>query len=298
MTAVSDAPSRSVQTDVRQLDALRALWHRRGLIAATTAISAVLAISYALLATPVYRATTVVVAAAGQRGAGAVGDLGGLAALAGVNLDAKDATTEEAIAVLHSRGFQERFIADHNLVGALLTPYWDQPATWRFFLFRSDDHDRALARAVNFFDSAVFGVAKDKKAGVITVTVDWNNRNDAASWANDLVARVNAEMRSRALSKASAFTEYLDKQLQSTESVDTRLAISRLIEAQLRQQMLASVTPEFAFRTIDHALPVDPGDRLRPKRAAVAVGGTGAGFMLACLFALLTVRARPARVIE
>ncbi len=269
-------------------DSLRTLWRYRWRIAVATVGVACLSVAYALLATQFYRATVVMVPAAGAK-SGALSDLGGLAALAGVNLDAKDSLTDESLAVLHSSGFLEKFVTDHDLPHRLFRLRWDVPATW---LYGFTGREASVPRTVRYFDNAVLGVAKDKKTGLILVSVDWSDRDEAASWANDLVARLNEEMRTRALVKADAYTGYLAQALDNTGPVETRASISRLIESQLKQKMIATVTPEYAFRTIDHALPPDPSDRLRPKRANVALTGTLLGFVLVCIFTLW--RAGPA----
>ncbi|MDE2136624.1 MAG: hypothetical protein KGJ68_04260, partial [Gammaproteobacteria bacterium] len=92
--------------------------------------------------------------------------------------------------------------------------------------------------------------------------------------------RVNAEMRARAMAKALAYTGFLEKELAATELVETRAAISRLIEEQIKQRMVASVTQEYAFQTVGHAYPPDADDFVRPQRLLLAVGGIFLGLLL------------------
>lgn len=270
---------------------LFARWAR---IAIVTFLIGGVCATYALLATPIYRATAVLAPASSDRGqgalGGALGQLGGIASLAGINVDARDATTEEAFAILRSREFLERFIADHQLLPRLFSRRWNsRERRWN----GAPEHQPTPAKGVKYLNDNVLAASKDKKTGLLAVTADWEDRIEAASWANELVSRVNAEMRARAIASAEANRQYLEKELEGTQLVETREAINRLIEAQVKQGMIASVTQEYAFRTIGHALPPDADDRLWPKRFLLVIGGLIGGFLLACGGVLVSTRRSP-----
>src|SRR6185436_1603620 len=142
-------------------------------------------------------------------------------------------------------------------------------------------------KGFKYFDRKVRSVSSDKKTGLITLQVDWRDRDQAAEWANDLVRRLNAEMRSRAISKADAAVGYLEKESNTTSTVVTREAIGRLIEAQVKQRMLANVTLEYSFRVVDRALPADKDDPERPKKVVLIVAGVIIGLVLGVLAALI-----------
>jgi uncharacterized protein involved in exopolysaccharide biosynthesis len=272
---------------VRIADVFRLLlssW--RALAIITFAVTASAA-GYAMFSTPIYRAAALLAPAGGDRslmgGNAALGQLSGLASLAGINLEAKDSNTEEALAVLHSREFLQRFITDHQLVARIFPKYWDAAnRRWRV----TAERQPTVAKAFRYFSDRVLSVSKDRKTGLVSVAVEWHDRQEAADWANELVSRVNAEMRSRAIENVDAYRSYLEKELAKTQLVSTRDSISRLIELQIRQGMIATVTQEYAFRTVDRALPPDADDIVRPKRVAIVVGGVIGGMFIACMFVL------------
>jgi uncharacterized protein involved in exopolysaccharide biosynthesis len=273
--------------DLRQT--LGRLWHRRRWIAASSVVGMVVLGVIGFLMTPVYRATTVMIAASSERQgfssaiAGAVGSLG-LASLAGLNVGTNTAETEEALAVLKSRQFTETFIRERQLMPKFFESQWDaQKGTWR-----SGSEPPTYGKAYKYFDGSIRTVLQDKKTGLVTLQIDWKNRMEAAEWANDLVQRLNLEMRSRAASKADALLGYLEKEVATTSVVATREAINRLIEAQVKQRMLANVTQEFAFRVVDVALPPDKNERLRPHKFLMMLGGIAVGAVLAILGVLLS----------
>jgi uncharacterized protein involved in exopolysaccharide biosynthesis len=276
-------------TDVDLRTLLRLLWSRRWLILASTLLFTALLAAVAFLTRPVYRATTVLVPAnveGGAAGIGAMlGQFGGLASLAGVNLGGgANNDTEVSLAVLRSREFTESFIRDRNLLPLLFEKEWDaQAKRWK-----GDEADwPTLAQGYKEFDREIRSVAYDRKTGLVTLQVDWRDPQVAADWANDLVARANAEMRRRAIADARAAVEYLEKELAATITVDTRSAISRLMESQIKQRMLANVTLEYAFRVIDRALAPDPKDMIRPKRLLLVAFGFVLGLLVGVIFVLL-----------
>lgn len=268
-------------------EVLAALRHRRWWIVSTTLVAAAASVCVLLLSTPVYRATAVLVPVADQRAvggvAGALDGLGGLASLAGLSFSSGSAATEEALAVLRSRAFLQKFIADRNLLPVIFHEQWDtSQERWRLELSRQP----TLAKAHEQFASKVLSVTHDKKTGLITISVTWRDRNIAARWANELADQINGEMRARAIVQADGYRSYLERELAAAQYVETRDAINRLIEAQIKDRMLATVNRDFAFRVVDRALAPDADRPLWPRKALLLVGGPILG-LLASMFVVV-----------
>ena len=81
---------------------------------------------------------------------------------------------------------------------------------------------------------------------------------------------------------------YLEKELEATSTIETRLAINRLMEAQINQRMLANVTQEYAFRVVDRALPPEPDDAVGPRKLVLLALGPSVGLIFG-VFAVLVV---------
>ena len=269
-------------------DLARILFAGRWQIAGITILLVACFAAYAYLATPIYRATAVLAQVNIDRFSGqmssALGQLGDLASLAGVNVDTRESHIDEAIEVLRSRESLQRFIADYDLLPRLFGSKWDLDAKrWKV----AESRQPTLWKGYKLFTENIFGVDKDKKTGLITVRIDWTNREEAAKWANELVDRVNAEMRARAIATAQSATEYLEKEREATSFAETRTAINRLIEMQIRQKMLATVNPDYVFRTVDRALPPDVDDVLKPKKLVLICIGASLGVLLSCIALLM-----------
>jgi uncharacterized protein involved in exopolysaccharide biosynthesis len=253
----------------------------------------------AFVLTPIYRASIVLIPAKSDKdtdlGGSGLGGIGGVASLVGINLGGGDSLTEEALAVLKSREFTQKFIDDHNLMPVLYAKIWD-PRAQRWTV--DEKHQPTPARAFRYFDKSIRLVTTEKKTGLITVSVDWKDRTLAADWANDLVRRLNLEMRQREMARADSAVGYLEKEFESTTAVATRQAIGHLIEMQVKQRMLASVTQEFAFRVIDHATVPDRDDRHFPNRILMVASGPIVGLIVGvlCILGIDALRGQPAGV--
>ncbi len=266
------------------------LWAKRWWIAASMAIFIVIFGIAAFVMTPVYRASILFVPAGAERNSmseslnSALGTLGGLASLAGVRIGGNDLETEEALAVLRSRQFTVRFIEDRQLLPVLFAKRWDASAgKWK----ADGKEPPTLAKAYRRFDRDVRSVNQDKKTGLVTLQIDWKDRRVAAEWANDLIARLNAEMRARAIAKAEASLGFLEKELISTSVLEIRDAINRLMEAQIKQRMVANVTREFSFRVVDIAAAPDADDPVKPHKVLLLFVGALLGAVVGMLLVLL-----------
>lgn len=267
------------------------LWSSKALIAAITAAFAISAIVYALAADQWYKAEVVMVPAKRTQGiAGQLGSLAGLASIAGLNIGEKNESTE-ALAVLKSNDFAKAFIEERNLVPVLFADEWDS-ANGRWKSTNPDDWPD-VRDAVRYFQRTICHVTDDKRTGLISVDVEWKDREIAANWANELVSRVNDRMRQRAIAESERNIKFLREELTQTNIVSLQQSISHLIETELQSLMIARGNDEFAFRVVDRA--GVPKWRSRPKRTLLVILATIAGGMIACVFVIVryALRAEP-----
>lgn len=256
---------------------LQTLWRGRLWILGSAIALALVATILALLMTPIYRSSTVLIPVESERSSlsgtlsSALGSLGGLAALADFGFGSTGAATKEALAVLRSRQFTDEFIADRQLMPVLFSDKWDpELKRWKV----PQDKQPTAFRAFKYFDRKVRYVVEDSNTGLITLQIDWKDPRLAADWANDLIERLNAEMRRREMVQIDDSMGFLEKELERTSILETRLAINRLMEAQINRRMLASVTEQFVFRVVDRAVPADLDQMLRPKKMLmILIGG-------------------------
>ena len=242
--------------------------------------------AYAFLATPMYRVTAVLMPAATTRNMDAGGAaLHALASLPhGLGIGgAGNSHIEEALAVLRSRAFTEKFIADKRLLPKLFPKKWNSSnQKWDV----PPDEEPTLSQGYTYFNKKIRTVTLDHRTGLITLRVEWKNPAVAADWATELVARLNQQMRARAIAKAEASLKFLTSQLQRTSMVEMRNALGFLMEVQLKKRMIAQVTPNYALQFVAPPIGSDGARPVWPKKLLLLLLGPAVGLMFGVLSAI------------
>jgi uncharacterized protein involved in exopolysaccharide biosynthesis len=249
----------------------RVAWANKPLVAVTTVIVALIALVFALTATPMFRADVVVtIVEDNHMGGGGLQSLanqfGGLANLAGLNLGT-GSTDQEYQAVLESRRLVEEFVKRNGLVPLLQSNVKVPQPLW----FAVEKFKKLLK-----FD-------EDKVKGITTVTIEWSDPVIAARWANGFVALANELVRTRAREDSSRNIDYLNKQVSQTNVVELQRVMYNLIESETKTLMLANAREEYAFNVVDPA--VVPGIRVRPRRTLIVLSGLVIGGVVGVLVA-------------
>jgi uncharacterized protein involved in exopolysaccharide biosynthesis len=274
----------SASDSIDPIQVLRTLAARWRVISVCVAVFLALAVAAALLSTPTYRSEALLSfndeRTSGLGLAGAGSQLGGLASLAGINIDGSQSQKDIAIALMSSRGFLEPFISENHLLPVLYASRWDaQSKSWL-------KKPPTISDGVELFRKRLLTVNEDRRTGLVRVAIEWRDREVAARWVNDLVRRVNEVTRTWAIEDARSSRKYLDAALEKTGIVELRESMHRLLEGELKKEMVASVRLQYSFRVIDPAMPSDAEDFVRPRRALLVAFGLFSGFIFGCALAL------------
>ncbi|WP_229614539.1 Wzz/FepE/Etk N-terminal domain-containing protein [Vibrio parahaemolyticus] len=288
------------EIDLREL--FGALWKGKWIIIATTFIFAIGSVFYAMSLPNIYKADALLAPAESSNGGGLskmAGQLGGLAALAGVNLGAGESSqTDLAVQVMKSRQFIEAFITQHDLLVPLMAVKgWDlssnkvildedvyslETDTWLREATGLRGAKPSAQEAFDVFSKEVFEVSQDKESGLYTVSITHYSPYIAREWVNWLIDDINQVMRERAIEETSQNLSYLNTQLEKTAVADMQSTFYKLIEEQTKSLMLAEVQEEFVFKVIDPA--VVPELKYGPKRALICIVITIFGFIFSVSF--------------
>lgn len=286
------------EIDLRDL--FTSIWKGRWLITVVTVIFTVFAIFYALNLPDVYK-SEVTLAPAEESGLKMPSQLGGLAALAGVNLGNSGSNkTTMALEVIQSRNFIGRFIAENELLIPLMAAKgWDrakneiyidekvfntQSKKWVRDVASPYEKEPSLQEAIIVFKSLIT-IKKDDATGIVVLAVEHYSPYIAKDIVDKITFAINDEMRKRDLAEAERSIDYLNSKIIETNLADVRAMLFSLIEEQTKNLMLANVRNEYVFKTIDPA--IVPELKSKPGRSLIVAVGFFAGLMLSILIVVL-----------
>ena len=290
------------EIDLRELFGV--LWAGKIKIIAITAVFAVASVIYALSVPNQYKATALLAPAQSSGGglSGALGQLGGLASLAGVSIGGGESSEAQiAQEIMKSWNFIESFIADNDLaVEVFAAEGWSKgsnelhiddelydaetkswsvkndttgevgpPSSWKLFKKFSEQ----------------LAVSEDKKSGLVSVSIEYYSPQIAKQWLDMYVSAVNAHMQQRKVAKVTNNINYLQAQIEKTSIAEMREVFYTIIEEQTKNKMVAEASPEYAFVAVSPSMV--PEEKSQPKRALICILGTLLGGMLSVLLVLI-----------
>ena len=295
------------EIDLRELFGV--LWGNKIKIIGITAVFAVVSVISALSIPNQYKASALLAPAQQQSGglSGALGQLGGLASLAGVSIGGGDSSeTQVAQEIMKSWSFIEGFIADNGLaVEVYAAEGWSRESnqlkfdndvyevktkTW---LVENDNIGQlGPPTSWQLFEkfSEMLAVSEDKKSGLISVSIEYYSPQIAKQWLDLYISSINKHMQARQVVKVSNNIEYLEAQIEKTSITEMQEVFYTIIEEQIKSQMLAEASPDYAFVAVSPSMV--PEEKSQPKRALICILGTLLGGILSVLTVLVLHFAR------
>ena len=295
------------EIDLRELFGV--LWGNKIKIIGITAVFAVVSVIYALSVPNQYKASALLAPAQQQSGglSGALGQLGGLASLAGVSIGGGESSEAQvAQEIMKSWSFIEGFIADHDLaVEVYAAEGWSRESnqlkfdndvyavktkTW---LVENDNIGRlGPPTSWQLFEkfSEMLAVSEDKKSGLISISIEYYSPQIAKQWLDLYILSINKHMQARQVVKVSNNIEYLEAQIEKTSITEMQEVFYTIIEEQIKSQMLAEASPDYAFVAVSPSMV--PEKKSQPKRALICILGTLLGGILSVLTVLVLHFAR------
>jgi uncharacterized protein involved in exopolysaccharide biosynthesis len=296
---VEKSPS-SNESELILPEILNALWEGRRLILSVSVVCVLAAVAASWLATKKYEASLLLSPVTNQSGAGGLGALssavsqfGGLASLAGLSMSGAGGTRAESLATLQSEILTQRYIQENNLLPVFFASKWDPLRnSWK-----STDPDEVptLSTGSSYFGHKIRSVKENTKTSLVILTVTWKDPKLAAQWANGLVRLTNDYLREKAIKESERNIAYLNEQVSKTSVVEVRSSIYSLMEAEIKKQMLARGSDEYALKVIDPALP--PESEISPRPVLWILAALCLGLLLssAYLFAKFVLSSKPQR---
>lgn len=288
------------EIDLRELFA--AIWQGKWIIIAVTAVFAVASVFYALSLPNIYKSEALLAPASEQKSAGLSGQLGGLAALAGVNLGSGAGVDKTALAIeiIKSRDFLGRFIEKRiQLQDLMAVKSWDLASNTLNYDAEVYDLNNqqwlreakpprqakpSIQEAYKVLSDKL-NISTDATTGMVKLSVEHISPFIAQRWVQMLVADLNLEMKTRDIEEAEKSIAYLQQQISQTNISDLRAALYSLVEEQTKTLMLANVREEYALKVIDK--PIVPEEKAKPARPIIVIVFTFLGGFMAIILVIL-----------
>lgn len=272
-----------------------AMWQHRLLVLCIWLVSAVGSVLFVLSLPNIYKSQAVLVASTDSAALGLSGQLGSLAAVAGINLnkDKGGDKSELALQLLNSRAFVSDFIMRHQLaIDIMAAKSWDpetkkisydpdiydtERAVWTREVDPPFTPEPSIQTLYKEFEKTLFA-EKDKLTGQVKISLEHKSPELAKQWLETLIADVNETIRKKDIAEATRSIEYLEKKAAQTDVAELKAHLYSLIQEQTKILLLTNVKPEYALKTIDP--PYAPEEKSEPKRALLVIMFCFCGFLL------------------
>ena len=290
------------EIDLRELFGV--LWAGRLKILVITGVFALASVVYALSVPNQYKATALLSPAQSSGGglSGALGQLGGLASLAGVSIGGGESSEAQvAQEIMKSWNFIEGFIKSNDLAVEIYaaegwskssnslqinSDLYDEPDS-QWLVENNDTGELGPPSSWVLFEDflGMLSVSEDKKSGLVSVSIEYYSPQIAKHWLDLYVAAINGHMQERKMAEVTRNITYLEAQIKKTNIAEMKEVFYTIIEEQIKSKMLAEASPDYAFVPVSPSMV--PEEKSQPKRALICILGTLLGGMLSVLWVLV-----------
>ncbi len=213
------------------------------------------------------------------------GQLGGLAALAGVNLGSMNGSDKSLIAIetLKSKKFIVDFVRKHNIEPELKAAIgWDRKSNKLIFNKNVYDTEKNIWRnkedgtskkpsfdeIYELFESR-YSISQDKTTGIVKLSFIHYSPHVAKKVVELVVNDINNLIREKDTEEYKASIGYLNEKTKIEKNEELAKLLYNLIEEQNKNLMLANIKSNYVFETIDPAVAADK--KFGPKRFILVI---------------------------
>jgi uncharacterized protein involved in exopolysaccharide biosynthesis len=266
-----------------------------------TSVSVSVALLYAIFTPNQYEASITLAPAQEDNGAlsGALGQLGGLASFAGMNINT-GSTNESQIAqeIMQSWSFIDEFIEKHSLqIDLYAANGWDSSSNQlkidsslynqakKEWIMKGEDGEPSPPTSWKLFQSFKnrLTVKEDVNTGLVTVSMEHYSPFIAKNWLDMFIKSINEHMQKRQARKVTSNIKFLEDQIEKTSISGMKEVFFAIIEEQIKNKMLAEASPEYAFIAVNPSMV--PERKSQPQRALICI----LGFVLGIIFSIIYI---------
>ncbi|WP_018415249.1 Wzz/FepE/Etk N-terminal domain-containing protein [Teredinibacter turnerae] len=226
------------------------------------------------------------------------GQLGGLAAIAGINLGAGGQNKiNHAVVLGQSWPFWDELIRTHNLKPLVFgVKEWDRARNkfiWDEDIYLVDEQKwirkppsgkEAEPSSYEVFDKIIdfVEIKFDAPTGLLSIKVKHYSPHVAQEWVEMIVEKLNGDFRDRDIVKAEKNIGYLQKKIDETKIAELKTVFYNMVEAQTKTLMLARVDEDYLVEPV--IIPMVAESPVSPNRKLIVVLFAVAGGVFSLLF--------------
>ncbi len=290
MTETNANNSNIISDEINFAEVFNALWKRKYLIISTTFVAAILSV-YISLSIPNTYTSGALLSPANEDNSSKLGAYSSLAGMAGISLPGdKINPSQEAIERIKSYDFfTNHFLPYISLQNLFAIDRWD--AKTNKIIYDEDIFDpvkNKWVREVSFPKRIIpsnqeayeryreiMSISEDRKTSFVSITINHKSAFVAKEWLDIIIKNINESMREEDKLIAQNAIDFLNKTSKETNIKEIQDSIARLLEGQMQDLMLASVSTNYIYKVINS--PLSPEKKTSPSRALICILGTFLG---------------------
>jgi len=281
--------------EVNLVEVFNALIDSKKFIVSFSLLVTLIGIIYSLMAPKIWTSSTLLTIAESSNSSFSNSSaMGGLASIASLGMsDGNSKKGSKAIAIAQSREFFDHLLTFEdvliNLMAVQSFNHEDNSNVYDDSIYDAVNKRWIIPKPPNWIAYKVYNdilsISFDNKSNFVTASVSHRSPKFSQEFLQLIIRELNSLSRNRALNQSQASLNYLYDELSSSQLNDVRLAISQLIETQLKTQMLARVKVDYALETIDK--PYYPNERSSPQRKKITFTALFLGVFLSIFSVLI-----------
>ena len=205
---------------------------------------------------------------------GSSSSMGGLVGLVGLGSASGPTQTSIALSVINSRSFLNFFSEKNNITQILFIDDWDSnQKKWK----NRPPNPKIIASKIR----DMFTI-KRSQSDIFELEFEWTESKQTALWANALISDLDDHMRDQKIQSGELKIKFLNSQLEKNTLNDINNIFFKMIEDQIKNNMLANVSDGYVFKVLDDA--IEPTSNHKPKRLQIIFLGFFLGLLIGILY--------------
>ena len=265
---------------------VKVLWKRRIIIILITFLSAITSVLYALSLPNIYTSKSILAPTQFNESLKSqLGNYSSLAGLAGFDLGGESGSkTTEVIERIKSYDFfVEQFLPNIEFNDLVAAQNWDEQSNKIKYASIPAVDKPTYQDAYEKYKKILF-ISQDKQTSYVSIRIEHISPFIAQKWLTLIIKNANLLMREIDKEAATNSLDYLNTTINTINLSETKVAISNIIENQIRTLALAEATEDYVLRPISQ--PIAPEKKSSPARSFICITGTFLGFILSILLSL------------